>query len=166
MAGPVIPVADDDEIVAAEWIATIPGFSRAMTGPVLPPDVNGDGSPAAWLATGFVTVMTAGGTPDALLPVHRPVIEVKCWAAVPGSNRPPWQMAKALGSAITKATWDRITMSRPLDPVVNGVACPRAVVQGARMLQHFRRLYADDADYAVVQADLWLEWVTPSDVIP
>jgi len=163
---PAIPVAGTDVLVAAAWIATIPGFTTVMTGDRLPPDVNPDGTPAAWLQTGFVTVATVGGNPDPLLPVHRPVMEVKCWAALPGSNDPPWGLAEALAAAITFATWDRTTMSRPLTPVVNGVAYPLAIVQGAYMPTTFRRLYADAADYACVQGDLALTWKSPAQIIP
>lgn len=161
-----LPLVPDDEIVAAAWIATIPGFSAAMVGTVLPPDANPDGSPAAWITTGYVTVATAGGNPDPMLPVSRPVIDVRCWAAVPGSNRPPWQMARALGNAITAATWDRFTFGRPLVPAVNGVEYPVAVVQSAYMASTFRRLYADEADYACFWGDLALTWKSPAQIIP
>jgi hypothetical protein len=160
-----LPLVASDDLVAATWIATIPHFTAAMTGTRLPPDVNADGTAAAWLQTGFVTVAVVGGTPDALLPVHKPVIGVKCWAAVPGSNLPPWEAAKALGTAITRATWDRVTLNRQLIPVLEGVTYPPAVVQGAYMATHFRPLYDDAADYACVQGDLALTWVTPADLI-
>lgn len=158
-----LPLYPSDEMICAAWLASIPGFSAAMTGTQLPPDVDADGSPAAWLQTGFVTVATVGGTPDDLLPVNRPVMDVRCWAAVPGSNRPPWQMARALGSVIQRACWDRRTLARPVTPVLNGVTYPVAVVQTAWMAQSFRRIYDDAADYAVYQADLALQWVTPGD---
>lgn len=160
-----LPLIASDDLVAAAWIATIPHFTPAMTGTRLPPDVNPDGTAAAWLKTGFVTVSVVGGTPHALLPVHKPVIEVKCWVAVPGSNLPPWEDAKALGQAITKATWDRVTLCRRLIPASEGVAYPPAVVQGAYMATHFRPLYDDAADYACVQGDLALTWVTAADLI-
>lgn len=161
MTTPALPLYPSDELVCAAWIATIPGFTTAMTGTVLPPDADDAGNPAPWLQTGFVTVATVGGTPDPLLPVHRPVMEVKCWAAVPGSNKPPWMMAAALASAIQRAAWDRYTIARPLTPVLNGVTYPLAVVQSAYMAQSFRRIYDDAADYACFQADMGLQWVTP-----
>lgn len=165
-----IPLRTSSEMVAAEWIATIPGFSRGMTGTRLPPDVlppnaSGQSLPAPWLETGFVTVEVVGGNPDPLLPVRRPVMGVKCWAALPGSNDPPWYFAQRLASAITFATWDRTTLSRPLTPVVNGVTYPVAVVQGIQVLTEFRRLYDDAADYACYQGDLWMSWVAPGDRI-
>lgn len=136
-----------------------------MVGPVLPPDVNADGSVASWISTGFITVAVAGGNPDPLLPVSRPVIQVDCWAALPGSNKPPWNMALALSRAVLRATWDRHRIPRPLVPVVNGVTYPACVVQGATVVTSFRRLYDDQADYARVQGDLQLSWVMAHDTL-
>jgi hypothetical protein len=158
-----IPLAADDELVAAAWIASIPGFTPAMAGPVLPPDIGPDGNAAPWVSTGFVTVTTVGGSPDPLLPRHEPVMQVECWATVLGSNRPPWQLVKALGMAITRATWDHSTLNRLVTPAVNGVTYPSASVQGARMLTTWRRGYSDAADYARVTADLWLSWIQPGE---
>jgi hypothetical protein len=163
---PSIPLADTDVLVAAAWIAGIPGFATAMVGDRLPPDVDADGNQADWVQTGFVTVATVGGNPDQMLPINRPVIEVKCWATLPGSNDPPWGLAEALGAAIKTATWDRFTFARPLTPVVNGVEYPVAVVTAAYMATTFRRLYADAADYACVQGDLALTWKSPAQIIP
>lgn len=160
-----IPLAVDDELTCAAWIASIPGFTPAMSGPVLPPDIDANGNAAPWISTGFVTMSTVGGSPHPLLPRHEPVMQVECWATVLGSNRPPWQMAKALGQAITKATWSVRTICRVVTPVVNGVAYPPASVQGARMLTEWRRGYSDVADYAVATADLWLSWIAIDDVI-
>jgi hypothetical protein len=152
-----------DELVAAAWIGTVPGLSAAMVGTQLPPDVDSEGNVAAWVTTGFVTVAVAGGTPDALLPVNRPVIQVDCWATVPGSNKPPWFRAAAIAGAIRRATWDRYRISRPLAIEVNGVSYPAAVVRSAYLATSFRRLYDDAGDYARYQADLALDWVTVND---
>jgi hypothetical protein len=163
---PPLPLDNDDELVTAAWIATIPGFTAEMTGAQLPPDTDEHGKPAAWLRTGFVTVASVGGTPDDMLPVNRPVMEVKCWAAVPGSDDPPWLMARALASAIQRAVWQRKGVNRLLTINVNGLAYPPAVVQGAYMAQTFRRIYADPGDYACYQADMGLTWITVGDRIP
>ena len=136
-----------------------------MTGPVLPPEVNRKGIAAPWVKTGFVQVEVVGGSPDPLLPVRRPVLSVTCWTTVLGSNRPPWDQAYAMGSAILKATWDRHTINRLLTPVINGVAYEPAQVQGAKMLTQFRRGYSDVADFANVTADLWLSWIAVGDRI-
>ncbi|MGH3296091.1 MAG: hypothetical protein ACRDP7_30260 [Trebonia sp.] len=160
-----------DVLVAAEWIATIPGFSREMTGERLPPDVlpSAPGKrirPAPWLKTGFVTVQWAGGGNDPDVPRRNPVMQVDCWAALPGSNDPPWRMCEALGEAIWLATRARTGFNRPLSIQAEGVTYPVAVVQGASLDTSFRRLYDDAADYAHTWANLALSWVMPSLTIP
>lgn len=163
MTSPALPLDGTDELVCAQWIATIPGFTSTMVGTTLPPDVNADGTAAPWVATGFVTVAVAGGSPDPMLPVNRPTMQIDCWAAVPGSNKPPWNQAAALASAIRRATWDRLAISRALHISVNGITYPTAAVQTAYLPTAFRRLYDDQGDYARYQADLSLSWVTVND---
>lgn len=165
MTPPAIPLEANDESVAVAWLASITGLTPSMVGPVLPPDVNPDGSVASWIATGYVTVAVVGGNPDPMLPVSRPVIQVDCWATLPGSNKPPWNMALALSRVILRATWDRHRIPRPLVPVVNGVNYPISVVQSATVLTSFRRLYDDQADYARVQGDLQLSWLMAHDTL-
>jgi hypothetical protein len=163
MSTPQLPLVPDDELVAVAWLASIPGFTRAMVDTQLPPGVNPDGSTAAWIGTGFITVAVAGGGPDPLLPVDRPVLQVDCWATVPGSNKPPWRKAAALASAIRYATRDRIRTPRPLSTTINGAEYPLAVVQSAYLATAFRRLYDDEGDYAHYQGDLALNWIAPTD---
>lgn len=165
MSTPALPLEANDEIVAVAWLASAAGLSAAMVGPVLPPDVDANGSVASWIQTGFVTVSVVGGNPDPLLPVSRPVVQVDCWATLPGSNKPPWNLALALSRAVLRATWDRHTIPRPLAPVVNGVVYPTAVVQSATIATSFRRMYDDEADYARVTGDLQLSWVMAHDTL-
>jgi hypothetical protein len=165
------PPRPTDVLVAIGWIAGIPGFTTEMVGSRLPPDtVQADGTtapmPAPWLQTGFVTVQTAAPGLDPVLPRRSPVMQVDCWATLPGSNDPPWGMAEALGEAITVAAWQRAASVRVVIPLVNGVEYPSAVVQGAYLATGFRRLYDDVADYARITANLALSWVTPSLQIP
>ena len=155
-----------DVLVAAAWLATVPGFTPEMTGPKLPPDVLPDGKAAPWIRTGFVTVQPVGGGPDPYLPRHEPVMQVDCWTVKPGSSDPPWHMAEALGEVITVATWQRTGFNKPLSITVKGVEYPSAVVQAVYLATGFRRLYADAADYARVTANLALSWVMPSLTIP
>lgn len=158
-------------LVAAAWIGSIAGFTTDMVGERLPPDVlppepGKQIRPAPWLKTGFITVSWVGGSPDAYVPRHSPVIGVDVWCAVPGSNDPPWHMAEAIGEAIWLATMARTGFNRRLTIEVEGVAYPPAVVQGVYLATQFRRLYDDAADYAHLSANLALSWVTPSLTIP
>jgi hypothetical protein len=160
-----------DVLVTAAWIGSIPGFTPAMTGERLPPDVlpstaGKRNRPAPWLKTGFITVQWAGGDVDMYVPRHSPVMQVDCWAAKPGSNDPPWHMAEALGEAIWLATMQRTGFNRLLTIQVEGVAYPSAVVQGIYLASPFRRAYDDAADYAHTWANLALSWVMPSLTIP
>lgn len=165
MSTPALPLEANDENVAVAWLASIAGLSAAMVGPVLPPDVDDSGNVASWISTGYITVSVVGGNPDPTLPVSRPVIQVDCWASKPGSNKPPWNMALALSRVVLRATWDRRRIPRPIVPVVNGIAYPVCVVQGATVVTSFRRLYDDQADYARVQGDLQLSWLMPHDTL-
>lgn len=166
MTGLDLPPYPTDELVTAAWIGTIPGLAPGMVDEVLPPDVEADGTVAGWVATGFVTVAVAGGNPDAALPTQKPVMQVDVWATDPGSNKPPWRKASAIGQAIVRATWDRQSIARPLPLVVNGVTYPTAVVKTAYITSNFRRMYDDAGDYAHLQGDLALEWVTVNERIP
>jgi hypothetical protein len=158
-----LPLLPNDELVATAWIASIPGLTPAMVGTQLPPDVGPDGSVAPWIATGYITVAVVGGSPDPLSPINRPVLQVDCWATVPGSNKPPWMKAAALASAIRYATWDRVRIPRPLVASVNGAEYPLAVVQSAYLATAFRRVYDDEGDYSRYQGDLALTWIAPND---
>jgi len=160
-----------DVLVAAAWIASIPGFTPAMTGERLPPDVlpptaGKKNRPAPWLKTGFITVQWVGGGTDPDLPRHSPVMQVDVYAAEPGSNDPPWRQAEALGEAIWLATMQRTGFNRLLTIEAEGVTYPGAVVQGVYLATPFRRLYDDPAAYARISANLALSWVMPSLTIP
>lgn len=163
MTTPTLPLYPTDEMVAVAWIGTVPGLSPAMVDEVLPPDVGADGTVAPWVNTGFVTVTLVGGNPDDALPIQKPVVQVDVWTTKPGSNKPPWQKAYAIATAIVRATWDRTNIARPLAIAENGVAYPAAAVKTAYVTAAWRRMYDDASDYAHLQGDLALEWVTVND---
>ncbi len=166
MTADLLPRFATDELVTVAWIGSIPGLSPQMVATQLPPDTEKDGSPAAWVKTGFVTVSVVGGNPDDMLPVDRPVMQIDTWATIPGSNKPPWERANRLAKAIQKATIDRVSIPRPLTIVSKGVVYPSAAVQGARALSTPRRVYDDAGDYARYTFDLWLSWITLGEVTP
>lgn len=164
MAAPaLLPLRPNSELVAVAWIASLDNFTPQMVATTLPADVTSGGQPAAWVQTGFVTVAVVGGNSDPLLPVKRPVMQVDCWATVPGSSRPPWGQAAALAEAIRYGCWDRVRTPRPLTITANSVTYPSAVVQSAYFLTEPRRMYSDAADYAHYSVDLALSWVTVND---
>jgi len=154
-----LPLLVNDEQAAAAWIGSIPGFTPAMVAPQLPPDANTDGSPAAWLTTGFITVSVAGGSPDPAVDVRKPVIQADCWAATPGSNFPPWPDAAILAEQIRFACHNRQTIHRPLMITQAGVVYPGAIVLGAWVMTEPRRVYDDAGDYARYSMDIQMHWV-------
>ena len=165
-----LPRLATSELVAIAWIGSIPAIvelaGTQMVATTLPPDVNPDNTPAAWLRTGFITVTVVGGSPDIYLPVKKPVIQVDCWAARPGSNRPPWWQANVIAETIRYATLQRTGFNRPLTLGANNVSYPGAVVMAAYFLTEWRRLYSDAADYARYQADMAMTWQTIGDTLP
>ncbi len=162
MGSPLAPVPTD-ELVAVAWIGSIPGISPQMVATQLPEDANADGTPADWVAArrGFITVTVVGGSPEPILPISKPVLQVDCWAVIPGSNKPPWGVANRLAEAIKHATWDRVTASRRLAITVKDVQYPPAVVLAARLATQPRRMWSDEGDYARYQCDLALDWIIP-----
>jgi hypothetical protein len=166
MTAPALPLLATSELVVAAWIASIPGLSPQMVATTLPPDVTPEGKPAPWIQTGFVTISVVGGSPDPYLPVKKPVLQVDAWAAVPGSNKPPWGMANVLIETIRYATLQRTGFNRLLTLTANGFAYPSAVVDSAYFLTEPRRDYADAADYAHYLCDMQVVWRTPGDVLP
>ena len=73
------------ELVATAWLKTVVGDRVATT---LPKDNT------SWSASGFCTLVTAGGTPNLYVPLREPVIGVDCWAVNPQSQKPPWRNAR------------------------------------------------------------------------
>jgi hypothetical protein len=162
-APPLVPLRPNSELVAVAFIGSMEYLSPAMVAMTLPSDVNADGSVAAWVSTGFITVAIVGGTSDPLLPVKRPVAQIDVYGTVPGSNKPPWGQAAALAEAVRYGCWDRIRTPRPLTITAGGVAYPSAVVQAAYFTREPQRMYEDAADYAHLSFDMAFQWLTVND---
>lgn len=160
-----LPIFPGDEQVGVAWISTVPGFTPEMAGTQLPPDDDGQGGPAPWVATGFATVAVVGGGPDAYLPVSRPVYQVDLWAVLPGSGDPPWEFARALATAIVLDARERTVPARVLTIIANGVTYPPATVRSAIVVTAPRRIYGDPGDAARYSMDLSLDWVAVGDTI-
>jgi hypothetical protein len=166
---PTLPLRLNDSFVAEAWIATIPDIAAvggaAMVGSELPPAALPDSNkPAPWVSTGFIMTTVYGGTPDPMLPIHKPVMQVDCFATVPGSNDPPWEDAEALAQAVQYACWQWNTTARPVPVCVNGVTYPTAIVLSAWVIRTFQRMYSDAADYARIQGDVQLIWKTANEI--
>ncbi|MGW0575119.1 hypothetical protein ACWD25_03935 [Streptomyces sp. NPDC002920] len=124
------------ELVATAWLKTVVG-DRVAT--MLPKDN------ASWAASGFCTLVVAGGTPNAYVPLRDPVIGVDCWAVNPQSQKPPWNKAAMLAAAIQAACWDH-----PAIPtrVTLPTGYPQAQVLSAYTTGDPRRVHDDASSYA------------------
>ena len=124
------------ELVAEAWLKTVVGDRVATT---LPKDNS------SWAASGFVTLVTAGGTPNAYVPLREPVIGVDCWANNPQSQKPPWNKAAALAEAIQAACYDHPAIPQP---VTLPAGYPAALVRSAYTTGEPRRIHDDASSYA------------------
>lgn len=137
-----------DEAVTCAWLAQLDGFTTEMVGEVLPRDTS------SWAATGFLTVAVAGGSTVPEYRLESPVMDVRGWATTPGTDDPPWNMARNLVTSVQAGTY-RLT---PWFLELAGCS-ENAVVKTAWILGKPRRAYGDFGDYAVYAADLVLNWV-------
>jgi hypothetical protein len=128
------------ELVATAWLTTVVGDRVATT----LPKPAADGS-ISWADEGFVTLVTAGGTPNLYVPLREPVIGVDCWATNPGSQKPPWNKAAALAEAIQAACYDHRTIPQT---VTLPAGYPAARVMSAYTTGEHRRIPDDPSSYA------------------
>lgn len=161
----------NSELVAAGWLASIPGWSPAMVGTTLP-RIGSQGPLPSWATTGFATVAVVGGTPAGLMPVAEPVVSINLWAVnatVAGaptgpinvSNKPPWGKVSQLAEQIRVAAYvlDK-NSARSVAMPVAGYA--HASVMGAELLTEPRRMPSDVASYARFQMEIRLTWAAGS----
>ena len=151
MATVLLPNSD---LVAVQWLSTIPGMTADVVASQLPADNT------QWQANGAVIATVFGGTPDPDINIAKPVVQVDCYAVVPSSGKPPWWKPSLLAEQVRSACYDKPSHGRLLVLNAGGVAYPNARVIGARITVEPRRLWSDAADYARVQLDLQLTWVS------
>ncbi len=124
------------ELVATAWLKTVVGDRVATT---LPKDNT------SWAASGFCTIVTAGGTPNLYVPLREPVIGVDCWAVNPQSQKPPWNKAAALAEAIQAACYEHRSIPQA---VALPAGYPAALVRSAYTTGEPRRIPDDPSSYA------------------
>lgn len=156
------PVYTPSDLVGVAWLSSSPWITADGVANQLPVS-----NEASWATNGFIVVgPIVGGTPHSVMPVHRPVVQVECWATNPGSDRLPWGKANNLANQVWRTVLDRTTFGRPLTINPGGVTYPVATVKGAKLLTEPRRVYNDAGDFAGYQCDLELHWVQAGMVIP
>lgn len=124
------------ELVATAWLKTIVGDRVATT---LPKDNT------TWAASGFCTLVVAGGTPNLYTPLREPAVGVDCWAVNPQSQKPPWNKAAALAEAIQAACYDHPSIPQTL---TMPAGYPAARVLSAYTTGEHRRIPDDPSSYA------------------
>ncbi|WP_435279335.1 hypothetical protein [Streptomyces sp. 1222.5] len=124
------------ELVATAWLKTVVGDRVATT---LPKDN------ASWAASGFCTLVVAGGSPNLYVPLREPAIGVDCWANNPQSQKPPWNKAATLAEAIQAACYDHAQIPQ-IVPMPAGY--PAARVLSAYTTGEHRRIPDDPSSYA------------------
>lgn len=104
---------------------------------------------AGW--TGFVTVLSLGGSPpDPGLPVSAPVVRLDCWAAAANSGQPPWGVASQLAERLYLAT----LMARQPGTLVAKADFHPAMVRAVYPLSVPRRVDGDPSGYARYTVDV------------
>lgn len=124
------------ELVATAWLKTVVGDRVATT---LPKDN------ASWAASGFCTLVVAGGTPNLYVPLREPAVGVDCWAVNPQSQKPPWNKAAALAEAIQAACYDHPAIPQRL---TLPTGYPAVQVLSAYTTGEHRRVPDDPSSYA------------------
>ena len=124
------------ELVATAWLKTVVGDRVATT---LPKDNT------TWAASGFCTLVVAGGTPNLYVPLREPAVGVDCWAVNPQSQKPPWNKAAALAEAIQAACYDHPAIPQVL---TLPTGYPQARVLSAYTTGEHRRVPDDPSSYA------------------
>lgn len=139
-----------NELAAITWLRTLPGVPSTKVSTRLPEDNS------LISASGFVTVMTLGGSSDIYNPHRAPVLEIKTWAhRGPGQKEAPWWQANQIAEAIYEACLDHRSFG--------GVLATRSgydnvCVPSAYLLSEPRKLESDDGEFAVYVFELQLHW--------
>ena len=124
------------ELVATAWLKTVVGDRVATT---LPKDNT------SWAASGFVTIVNAGGTPNMYVPLRDPATGVDCWAFNPDSQKPPWNKAAILAEAIAAACQDHAAIPQNL---TLPTGYPAVQIKSAYLTGEPRRVPDDPSSYA------------------
>lgn len=149
------------DLVAVAWLRTVPGLTADLVATQLPSDET------KWAANGAVVVpLRVGGTPHSTMALKRPVVQVDCWATVPGSDKIPWGIADQLCEQIRMGCLDRTTFNRPLAITAGGLTYPGARVLSAKMLTEPRRIWSDQADYGGYSFNLGFQFVSSGEEVP
>jgi hypothetical protein len=138
-----------NELVAVGWLRGI-----TELGDLVATDLPQDNT--TWSASGFVQVTAIGGSPEATLPIAKPVFSLDFWACNPDSGKLPWWKANQLAEHVRAAVHDHEDTPRLV--ALTGAYNDARVLTGYLVTEP-RRIRDDAADFAHFSADLALAWV-------
>lgn len=152
----------DATLVACSWFRQMLGLDATRVGPVLPPPTERrpDGSTVTkpWVtAGGFIQLTAITGVDSAEeLEVYRDLVQVDCYAIVPGSAKPPIAMASDLAQRAHLVTKRRDGCGvYPVLPPKYFTAHVRSVTTQSRP-RPLREPAATGSSR--FQFDVWLNW--------
>jgi hypothetical protein len=150
----------NNDLVAIAWVSRIPAVAALATQPPVGGSVPADAT--SWAATGFIEVLTTGGSPDPEYRRRRPVVTAFCWAVKIGSKKPPWSAAGRLAEYIFDACYTEHLTHALITPVAEGITYPTAQIQEVNApLSEPRKVPNDPAGYARYMIDFEMMWVQP-----
>ncbi len=141
----------NSELVAAAWLALVPGIPAGKVATSLPADTS-------TFSDGFVTVAVVGGSPDPDIPMRRPVIQVDCWVSTAGNSKPRWSRANDLAELVRAASYP--PSSATAVRVSPRTGYDDARVWGAYLLTEPRRVEGDPNRHARFTFDMQFHWTT------
>lgn len=141
-------------LVTVAWLASLPGFTAAMVGGVLP-RAGSDGA-LPWAQTGFVqATMPVGGGSGMYVPMNSPVVQIDCWAAQSNSDLPAWAKANALAETIR---WACLAGDATQSALTLRSGYAHARVKSAYLVAEPRPVFGDEDDYARYLLNVALNW--------
>jgi len=150
----------NSDLVAVAWVASIPRVAVLAASPPIAGSV--PAQPTSWALTGFLELLTTGGSPHPEYRQRRPVVTVFAWAVKIGSKKPPWSQAARLAEYVFDACYDE-QLAHQLFPNITaeGVHYPTAQVQEISAISEPRKIPNDPAGYARYTFDFEMLWVQP-----
>lgn len=141
-------------LVTVAWLASLPGFSTAMVGGILPRP--GSDGVLPWALTGFVQATTpVGGGSDMYVPMNSPVMQIDCWAAQSNTDLPQWAKANALAETIR---WACLADDSTQTALTLRAGYAQARVRSAYLVTEPKPVYGDEDDYARYLLNVALNW--------
>lgn len=153
------PTVLNNDLVAQAWVRSIPRVAALATPAPVGMTVPADAT--SWASTGFLQVMTTGGSPHPDFPYRQPVVTVFGWGVSLGGKKPPWDVAGRLVEYVLTACYDEHAVKRVLAVTAGGQTYPDAQIIEVNARSEPRPVPGDPAGYARYMLDVEIGWVAP-----